>query len=267
MAGGDQLQIRNSQLVSLLGADFQLRYEPNFAWKSACGQYQALCALRGFWPMGPQIHEAETDYIVDVACNFHLTNYSASLHNYDRLIPYVAFDGTADYAYYADNAQFDILGTEATVHADVRGLTLGGWFYPQETATAEGLIGKYIAGGSNGYLLELQADDTVRMIVDNGALVASGSLDITIDAWNFIAGTFLPSTDLYVYVNETRSANGAGIPAAIGNNAGHFEVSGYNSGATELFEGYASLCFVCAARLSDVQIWSLYQQTRAMFGI
>ena len=44
-------QINRDQVVTWLASIFQRRYEPNFAWKSACSAHQALPGLRGFWPM------------------------------------------------------------------------------------------------------------------------------------------------------------------------------------------------------------------------
>jgi hypothetical protein len=273
MAGGDQVQRRNDQMVSLLGADFQLRYEPNFAWKSACAQYQALCALRGFWPMSAQIHTSQTDYVTDVACNFHLTNVSVSKHGYDRLIPYVVFDGTSDYLCYVDDAQFDVIGNEANVV--VPGLTVVGWFYPESgEEDQQALIAKWGGDGNKSYMLDIRttAGFPVRFhISDDGTNFDSVSLDGYIqDDWNFFAGRFNDAdagTELKVWINESNTT-AATARNTIHNGGAHFTIgAAYDGTLYYPLNGRASLCAVCASALSDVQVWSLYQQTRAMFGI
>ena len=224
-----------------------------------------LTGLRGCWPMDAFASNGNAQ---DCSGQGHHLTYNGNpTYSYDGLVPYIAFDGVGDYLSRAHEADFDIRGTETYVAAAAQGLSIGGWFYLTEDATDEGLIGKYGAATGNGYLLQKLAANTVRMIVDNGALVPSGTLDITLDAWNHIAGKFISSNDLYVFVNGVKSTNGAGIPAAIGGNVIAFEISGYNNGATELFTGYASHCWLCAVALSDECIHAIFQQQRSLFGV
>ena len=226
-----------------------------------------LPGIRGIWPMAACDSSGNAQ---DCSGHGHHLGYNGNpVYDYDNLAPYIAFDGTGDYLNRADEADLDILGTESYVDGTAQGLTLGGWFYPTETATDEGLIGKYNIPGNNGYLIQKLsvAPDTVRMVVDNAGLVQSGVLYVTLNAWNHVVGKFAPSAELYVYVNGIQSDNGVGIPAAIGNNAIAFEISGYNNGISQLLTGYASLCFLCAAALSDTCIQSLFQQQRSLFGV
>jgi len=226
-----------------------------------------LPGIRGIWPMAACDSSGNAQ---DCSGHEHHLTYNGNpVYGYDGLAPYIAFDGTGDYLDRGDEADLDITGTETYVEAAAQGLTMGGWFYLTETATNEGLISKYNIPGNNGYIIQKLAagPDVVRMIVDNGALVTSGILDITLDTWNHIVGKFAPSAELYVYVDSVQSDNGAGIPAAIGNNAIAFEISGYNNGISQLLTGRASLCFLCAAALSDTCIQSLFQQQRSLFGV
>jgi len=271
MAGGDQLQERNDQLVSLLGADFQLRYEPNFAWKSACTQYQALCALRGFWPMGPQIHATQADYVVDIACNYHLANYHACVHHYDRLIQYVEFDGVNDYLYRPNTPQFDITGAE--VYVATPGLTLGGWFYVEDDAVDQCLMSKDAGAPNKSYALYASGsvvNDPIQFFIsDDGTNTDNVSYDgYVVDEWHYIVGRFNDAdagAELAIWYDETKTtATTARNSIAIA--AGDFRL-GSIQGVSDPLNGRASLCFICASALSDTQIWSLFQQTRAMFGV
>ena len=93
----------------------------------ATGMFLQLCALRGFWPCSA--HEAAGNDLVNVATDaFNLTLANTPQLGFTGMAPWVELD-TTDHARHADDAQFDIIGTEAMVHADYRGLTFGGWYY------------------------------------------------------------------------------------------------------------------------------------------
>ena len=158
MAGSTQ--IRNNEQVNLLRADFQARYEPNFAWKSAVSSILALPGLRACWPMS-SVDYATASQARDVAGGgYHLGNVNSSLFGYaaNTLIPCVTFNGTTQYLTRADGGAgnwADITGTEAYIAAGQRGLTLGAWVYLSSfTPVVNAVIAKVVlAGNQLSYML------------------------------------------------------------------------------------------------------------------
>jgi len=266
-----QAQRRNPELVSLLSADLQPRYEPNFAWKGICGLYQSLPALRGFWPMSAQINSTQAAYVTDVANNFHLTNYNTAQHGYDDLIPYVDFNGTTQALYYADNAQFDILGTEANVVAAQRGLTLGAWITTNLLYdVANKSVMSKMWGDVTYWLLRGNAGGTMKFgISSNGGwggwqtVESTASLDTT--QWHLCIGRFTPITTLDIFLNGIKTSSPTAI-ASIVNGANEFNIGASANHTSDWWDGKISMAFICAAALSDSIIEAIWQQTRAMYG-
>jgi hypothetical protein len=266
-------QTYNDELVQQLTPDFQGRYEPNFAWKSACSQYLALPALRGSWPFSSF---DQTGVAYDLSGQGRtLTAVGPPEYNYHNLAPYVDFDGANDYLSRADEAGLDITGLETVVAAGARGLTIGGWFWTDTLAyggTTRGFIGKYLtAGNQRSYMLAF--DDVLNsprfiVSVDGTATVSVLGMTMATNAWYCIIGRFIPSTELKIWVNGETATNAVGIPAQIFPSAADLNVGAYNNGAAaNRLDGRASMCFLCAAALSDAIVGQIYQQSRAMFGV
>lgn len=261
-----QAQRRNSQMVDNLRADYQPRYEPNFAWKGQAGLYLGLPALRAYWPLGAQINTVQSAYASDVANNFHLSN-SGAMHGYDDLIQYVEFDGQNDYLMYADNAQFDITGTEGNVVAAQRGLTLGAWVC-LDAVNDEGVIGKW-DGASNNVSYLLYFNTQLKFLVSNNGTAYTGvgsSASVTAGTtWHLAIGRFVPSTSLDVYLDGVKTSNVAAIYASLFSGAAELNVGAAHNHTTTWFTGKISNAFICAAALSDSIIEAIWQQTRAMY--
>jgi hypothetical protein len=279
MAGSTQ--IRNSEQVNLLRADFQPRYEPNFAWKSAVSSLLALPGLRACWPMSSVDYAAATQCRDVSGGGYHLTNNAGIVtFGYNNLAPVAVFGGAANqYLSRADGGAgnwADILGTETYITAGQQGLSFGGWFLATNAATAsnQGLISKYDTGAAvqRSYVLYISGVGVpTGVISNNGVATVTISSTITLSnlTWYFLWCIFVPSTSLTIYVNGTASTNVAGIPANVFDSTSAVAIGGYyTAGAIgNYFGGMASMCGLCAAALSDAQIGALYQQQRAMFGV
>jgi hypothetical protein len=273
-----QMQVRNAEMVRLLSSDLQLRYEPNFAWKSTCSAYLALPVLRAFWPMS-SVDYTTADRANDLSGQgYHLTDNNTVEFGYDSLVPYVDFFATnSEYLSRADGGAAnwaDITGTETYVESAYRGLTFGGWFYFDGAAGAsrEYVIAKsagapqrgyYIrrdtAGGGGDLELAVSVDGTAETFVLTNVTAA-------VTTWMFLVGRFDPSVELALFVDSTKYTNVAAIPASLVDNTTSFTIGA--SGVPSLYmDGRASMCFLCAAFLSDAIILSLFHQTRAMFGV
>lgn len=229
--------------------------------------FMAFTGLRGFWPMSA--FSAIGDAFDQSGNGRTLTYNGNPTYNYDGLVPYIDLDGTGDFLSRADEAGFDIIGTETYVASAVRGLTLGGWFWTDSIAAGiKGLITKHDGATIAGSAYEINISTATPTCVVHAAAShgASSSITVTTGTWNFILGRYTPSTEVAIFVNGTKDTNVAGIPASINNSAAPFNIGAFNS-TTLLLDGRASLCFLCAAALSDTIIDAAFQATRAAFGV
>ena len=260
------VQIRNAEQVDLLKADFQHRNEPNFAWRAACSMFMVLPGLRGFWPMSA--FDSGGDAYDQSGHNHHLGYNGNPTYNAYDLAPYIDLDGTGDYLDRADEVDLDIIGNETYVAAAIQGLTLGGWFW-RDTDQAQGLIGKALGGGGLfAYSLQNSAiANQIRFeIWDAGGVSrTANAISAGTGIWEFLVGRFDPNgNEVSVFIDGTETAaavpgattiRNTGASLAVGNTAGN------------VLDGRASLCFLCAAALPDVTIFSLYQQSRRLFYV
>jgi hypothetical protein len=191
-------------------------------------------------------------------------------YNYDGLVPYVALDGTGDFLSRPDEAGLDIIGTETYVAAAVRGLTFGGWFYVTTFGALDGYIGKTAPAPFPNLSYAIFQNGATPAVPRFEVYVAAAttidsSVTMVVDTWYFIVGRYTPSTSLSIFVNDTRDDQLAAVPAAINNSGSPFEIGRFI--AANYLAGRASMCFLCAASLSNSIINALYQSTRGMFGV
>jgi hypothetical protein len=265
-----QVQTLNDEQMTLLSSRLQDRYEPNFAWGNVGSFYSILPALRAFWPCGPQIVTAQSLLIADTANNFHLTAAHSPLFGYESLIQYVDFDGVNDYATYADNAQFDILATEA--YNVYPGLTMGCWIYPDRAVgTNEHLLSKFGAAFKSYALVRLAAGNAVFVIYDAAAAGVSATSTSLVrqSYWQFVCGRFVPATSIDAYlstgIGTLEKTSTATALNNIRNTAVNFTMAS-TADPLLFFDGKISLAFISASALSDTMINALYQLSRPLFG-
>jgi len=265
-------QVRNDEMVAILSADLQRRYEPNFAWKSAISQYLALPALRGFWPMSAAHYTAASRALDLSGGGNHLTDNNTVDWGFENLIPYVEFNGVNQYFSRASAAGewATVTGAESWIAAGQGGLTLGGWFKLGDLTDPDPLISKWTGtAASSSYLLYFRGDvanDPVQFYASDGAATDKSTLNFNATAsdWWFLAGRWdYDDTTLTVFANAD-SADKVTTLGSLSDNATPFYIARMGS---FYYTGKASLCFLCAASLSDTIVWSLFQQTRAMFNV
>jgi len=274
------IQIRNDELVNLLSADLQRRYEPNFAWKSAVSAHQALPGLRGFWPMSAWTSVGGVVQANDLAGQgYHLTrtNARASSGPYGAgLAPAAYFDGAGDWLLRADGgaAQWaDILGTEGYVlPVSLRGLTMGCWTVTERLTSFDGLMCKSSAAAiaNDSYAIYFRGDvagDPFEFFISSGAasVTVTGSAGTATGTWYHVVGRFQPGASVDIWQNGVKTTQATAI-ASIVDSTDDF-VIGALSSTNNVYNGYVSMAFLCAMALPDSQIQALFQQTRALFGI
>ena len=266
------VNVRNAEMVAMLAGDFQARYEPQFAWKSACSAFLAPIGVRGFWPTSSFDENGD---LIDLSGQGNdLTLNGNPLYRMDGLAPYVVLDGTGDYFSNGGGvgSWCDILGTEAYVANPRLGVTVAGWFrFTNAAGAAEYMISKWDTGGNErSYVLYRQIGGTIRFAVsvDGTAIVGIATTGTpAADEWFFAAGRFdANAQELDVWYNDEVSNLAVGVPVSVRSNATDFILGGRHGGAG-LMTGRLSLCALYATNLPDAIIGQLFQQTRAMFGV
>lgn len=261
-------QIRNSEMVELLRPDFQNRNEPNFAWGNTISMFRSLTGLRGFWSMGSVDENGD---VYDLSNQGRtLTNNNTVTFDYDGLVPYVQFvNASSQFLDRPDEVGLSITGTEAEIVNS--GITFGGWFWLDNLTTGQVLIGKFDTNGNQrSYLLQYNfAANVLRlnMSVDGTATsLTDSTVTPTANQWIFMVGRLETGSEESIFVNGTKTNQESGI-AGIFDSTATFIVGALNAGGASLLDGRASMNFLCVGALSDAIIQTLFQQSRAMYGV
>jgi hypothetical protein len=228
----------------------------------------ALPMLRGAWACSV---DSNGDWYDLSGLGKALSQNGDPTFNYDGLVGYWDLDGTGDYFSRADEADLDILGSESYVAAAARGMTTGGWFWFDNTGRDEYLLSKYTGVGNRTfYVNKLPATDFLKFVIydaADGADNVNSASAVSAEAWYHVVVRFDPSTEIAIFLNGIKNTKVAGIPAALQNSGGSFEVGAIAGAAGYLLDGRAAYCFLCAAACSDMQISSVLQQQRGAFGV
>lgn len=266
-----QVQQRNAQMVDLLRPDFQHRKEPNFAWRAACSMYLALPGLRGFWPMSSVGYTVANRGVDESGQGNHLTDNNTVEFGYDSLVPYCHFTlANNEYLSRADGGAAnwaDILGTETYIEAAYRGMTIGGWFYFDTIPAATVMLMAKLAGGQQSYRLRKDVAHTMTFSIRSGGAwvnIVSTSV-VAAGQWYYIVGRFVPGASVDLFINEVQFQTVTA--AAVGTDSNAIFTIGARGNPDQYFDGRASMCFLCAAQLSNAIILSSFDQTKAMYGV
>ena len=268
-----QVQISARENAELLSAEFQRRYEPNFAWGNICSNYLSLPGLRSFWPGSAHRVDANGFYLTDIANGFDCTGSVGFVPSirYGGLIPYVYYQVGSSFQRAADEAHFDILGNEAYIANP--GLTLGCWFTCTGNAATRHLITKWAGAGQQSYrLYHSDIGGVTSLSVNGGAATVSSTYIIPNNGWRFVAARFVPSTTVDIYMSSSvigeiqKLSSAAGVPATLTNSNAVFALATDTSGINVTHLGNMTLDFICASALTDTQIYSLFHQSRPLFG-
>jgi hypothetical protein len=234
------------------------------------GMFLGLPMLRAFWPMSSVSGAAEA---IDLSGQGRHLAYNGNpvYAYYNDCISYIGCDGTGDYLSISGSAGLIIVGNETSVYTPQRGLTFGGWFYASALTGIMQLIGRGTdaAAATDSYLLRWRGDaagDPLQLVISDGANYDTllSTLTIAQNQWYYVVGRFVPSTSIDLFVSGQKTTNTTGIPATLNNAAIDFRI-GANAAAGELLNGNATLCFVCAAALSDAHISYLYNRSAWAF--
>jgi len=259
---------RPDELYDLMAVNFPRRNESSFAWKSACSQFQALTGLRGFWPTSSSDENGDCYDISGQGRT--LTYHGNARYNTYGLAPGIYLDGVGAYLSRADEAGLDITGNEGPIAAAMRGLTMGGWYrFSNAAAATEYMLSKWdVVGNQRSYALLRNWAGAISFGLSSTGADAATSVTTGKPAageWFFAAGRFDNSG------NEQKTWYNAETATAANNNLIHAGTADFNMGAkhngSDSMTGRLSLQFLCAAALSDSVIFSIFEQSRSLFGV
>lgn len=256
-------QRRNASQVSILSADFPMRSDASYAWGRVISCILGIAPhLRLFMPFS-SVNESFNAYDLSgqgrTMTGTALT--AASYGNYGALVPYAAYDGASQYHTRADEAGLDLT---------TNGLTVMCWAYYNVLTAQMGLITKEDGTNANcNYSLQERGDiasDPAQFVVANGAnsyLINSTIVPVTGQLY-FVAGRWVPSVSVDVFVDDTKTSNVTGIPATLNNSTAPLNFGGRNDGSV-LLDGRIALAAIWNSPLTDTQIEALRQAAYPLF--
>lgn len=228
----------------------------NFA--TAISGILALPQLRGFWPMS-SVDESKNVYDLS-GQGRTLSPQTNPSFGTEGLTPYLLLNGS-HYLDRADEAGLDITGA----------LTLGGWFWRDGGGANQGLITKAIVSGDQrSYSFLLDSDDRVLLGISTDGTSANQTFftgsATPLGEWFFAAAKFIPSSEVALWLNGTKTNHTSSIPASIFNSTAQLMVGSVFTTSGNLLDGRVALPFICAAALTDRTITNIYEATRILFG-
>lgn len=247
------MQGKNADMVSFMATYFAELNDPGFVYPRLTGAALGLPRLRAYWPFSSV---TEAGNVLDLSGQARtLTNNSATVFGTSDLRVYASPDGTADYFSRADEAGLEFTGS----------FTVLGWF---RCTRAVGSVEYFIAKGGaglTGYHLARAAGGVLTGTVNAKSFTTT--LTPATDAWSHLAMRLTASTELSVWLNGVQQVDTTSIPANPTDTANDFTIGRQSSAASGYFQGNVCQIALCGAAVSDVLIWSHFQQTRGIFGV
>jgi hypothetical protein len=237
------------------------------SWGASIEAFRALPGLRGLWTADSA---DSTGAMTDRSGQGRNMTYNGNptLNVYNSLVGYWDYDGTGDYHSLVDSGGLDITGTETIIASAIRGLTMGGWFWIDASATRYGFMGKNVSAGQASYdlwVFETGTFPQFRISGDGTNVDGIGSTTaLTANAWHFLVGKYIPSTSVNLYQDGTKFTNSTGVDASIFNSTSAFEIGRFTGGSA--LNGRCALAFLCASALPDDLLDYLLFTTRGFFG-
>ncbi len=208
-----------------------------------------LPALVGYWPMGLRAGGFVNEHSGSA---LDLTQTGTCQTGYDGNSFTHLGDGT-NYLWNS-STKLAMSGTESWVEPGLRGMTVGGWFWVDETPTTRsGLVSRDGASTDRGWTLGwFTGDEPFFLTSGNGAAVQIvTAVASSLDGWHFLVGRFIPSVEIDVFVDGVKTTFTTAIPSSLYGSSQDFELGRHNNDNSRIIHGRARDVFICAANLSD----------------
>lgn len=239
----------------------------------AMASFMAIPGLSALYPGLMGLNTSATPQVWDrMPNNLHLTwdgGSSSRTTVWDAVTPILNFAG-GQVAYRADASPYDMTGENAYIASQHRGITVGGWFRPNNpSGTFEVMLAKSGIGATVNYRLQRLSTGYSQFVISSGATNYSVQHSLLNQyTWYFIVGRFNPSTSVDLIVNGVENKNLTSIPSNIDTNNEPFTLGARSDGAggyTDYFTGYSGIVFLSQAKLPDAIIQHLYNVSKALY--
>lgn len=274
MSGGDIYTLTNTTISAAAYSSWAYPHgfpkalvdaENGLSLGNLIGAYLTLPGLVGFWPVSSRRDTAVSDI-----SGKSLTLTSTGGPSYGVLrdaLPYVTFDGATQYLSRADEAALSITGA----------LTIGAWVkfitFPAPAVAPKIFCKHNNTAVQKGYGLDVSVEAGPvyhpRAFMSgtlNTSTLAAASYSISAGTWHFMAGRFIPSTEVTLYDNGIKTVNTTSIPASEVDNTAPL-VAGANAELNLFSNASEALLFLCEAALTDAMLARLYNMGRVFFGV
>ena len=275
------VQERNPERTDLQRGEYCMRYEPNRAWGDTVSMFLDIAMLRGFWPMssvGVNLGDAidisgQGRFLTAVGNPFY--GYRGTAATPTGLPSYINLDGS-DHLRRADEAALDLSGAEAYVDVTIQGLTLGCWVYCANAAAAiEYIMCKWNGAGgaaTANYFIRRTAGGALEIYVGNGVASDNHSGGTLLqNTWHHVVGRFDTNNGtLAVFLDGTKYQKNTALATPLNNNNHDFTIGARDAGGGTggaFLTGLVSFAFLSACALSDVHIKTLFNHSKALFGV
>ena len=250
------LQKTNTDLVDSLATYFPRNDDPGYVWARLTGAALGLPQIRAYWPFS-SVDDGGNVYDLS-GQGRTLTNNNTATFGTSDLRVYGVTNGTNEDFSRADEAGLEFTGAMTA---------LGWWYFSRAAGTEEVMLSKAAALGASGWHLARGTTDDLRFRINNTTNTTANNV-VAQNTWVHCAVRLTPSTEMAIFANGEKTAFTSSIPASITGNVLAFSVnSALASGTARYFQGNVSQVVLCGVAVSDVLIWSHFQQTRGIFGV
>lgn len=256
------VQDRNSEFIGNLKQDYWTRRDTLIGQSMAIALHQNIYFLRAFYPFSVY---RTAGLVADLSTNgLDLTpsGAGATISTLSSsLTPIASFNGTAQFSR-ASGAEWTHGGA----------FTEGGWVIPTQFTTSRGIIGKYRDDGANerSHLMYTTAAGLLAGVVspDGSATTVITGPALSLNIPTHCIFRFIPSSELALFVNGRKVASvTVGVPAGFfTGGARAFVIGGFNN-VPLYYVGSLGYMFYATAAVNDGAIFSLYEGSRAAFGV
>ena len=129
--------------------------------------------------------------------------------------------------------------------------------------TTSGLISRDAVPPNRGYNLTWNSSDIAAFAMSGtgAATTVATSAISTLAVWHFIAGRFIPSTEVAIFVDGDKSTNSTAVPASCNVSTQSFEVGRYLNDGNRIIHAKCRDVFIFQSALTDDLITRIRQNT------
>lgn len=192
--------------------------------------------------------------IIDIARGHDIIHNGTVDQGSYGMAPYIAYNGSSNYSQRVAGAL-----------KGLSGFTVGGWF---QMTGSDTLMAVWSPSLNQVWRLYVNGSAPTFYVSSTGANSFSvAAANITAGQWYFVAARYTPSTELAIWLNDTKTTNTTSVPASLYDSTSAAFTIGSDHGGSNLLTGKASLCWMSHEPLADNHLTLLFQMSRHLYGV